>query len=88
MEYRYMIWNDFKKEFQFPKICETTEKGATSCLFNFMSISFLNSFNNNVTTPVPSISIISKLDITSWTTEYSFLTIALIKLKIFNEVNP
>lgn len=26
MEYRYMIWNDFKKEFQFPRICETTEK--------------------------------------------------------------
>lgn len=36
MEYRYMIWNDIKKEFQFPKICETTEKGATSCLFNFI----------------------------------------------------
>ena len=36
MEYRYMIWNDIKKEFQFPKICETTEKGATSCLFNLI----------------------------------------------------
>lgn len=36
MEYRYMIWNNIKKEFQFPKICETTEKGATSCLFNFI----------------------------------------------------
>lgn len=34
MEYRYMIWNDIKKEFQFPRICETTEKGATTCLFN------------------------------------------------------
>ena len=34
MEYRYMIWNDLKKEFQFPRICETTEKGATTCLFN------------------------------------------------------
>lgn len=34
MEYRYMIWNDVKKEFQFPKICETTEKGANTCLFN------------------------------------------------------
>ena len=34
MEYRYMIWNDFKKEFQFPRICETTEKGANTCLFN------------------------------------------------------
>lgn len=33
MEYRYMIWNDFKKEFQFPRICETTEKGASTCLF-------------------------------------------------------
>lgn len=34
MEYRYMIWNDLKKEFQFPRICETTEKGANTCLFN------------------------------------------------------
>lgn len=34
MEYRYMIWNDIKKEFQFPRICETNEKGATTCLFN------------------------------------------------------
>lgn len=34
MEYRYMIWNDLKKEFQFPKICETTAKGANTCLFN------------------------------------------------------
>lgn len=34
MEYRYMIWNDFEKEFQFPRICETTEKGANTCLFN------------------------------------------------------
>ena len=33
MEYRYMICNDFKKEFQFPRICETTEKGACICLF-------------------------------------------------------
>lgn len=34
MEYRYMIWNDVQKEFQFPRICETTEKGANTCLFN------------------------------------------------------
>lgn len=34
MEYRYMIWNDFMKEYQFPRICETTEKGANTCLFN------------------------------------------------------
>lgn len=34
MEYRYMIWNDFKKEYQFPRICETTVKGANTCLFN------------------------------------------------------
>lgn len=34
MEYRYMIWNDVQKEFQFSRICETTEKGATTCLFN------------------------------------------------------
>lgn len=36
MEYRYMIWNDVKKEFQFSRICETTEKGATTCLFNII----------------------------------------------------
>ena len=23
--YRYMIWNDVKKEYQFPSICETRE---------------------------------------------------------------
>ena len=34
MEYRYMIWNELKKEFQFPRICETTEKRANKCLFN------------------------------------------------------
>lgn len=34
MEYRYMIWNDLQKEYQFPSICETTEKGANTCLFN------------------------------------------------------
>lgn len=33
-EYRYMIWNAVKAEFQFPSICETTEKGANTCLFN------------------------------------------------------
>ena len=33
MEYRYMIWNDIQKEFQFPSICETTEKGANTLLF-------------------------------------------------------
>lgn len=33
MEYRYMIWNDVQKCFQFPSICETTEKGAMTCLF-------------------------------------------------------
>ena len=33
MEYRYMIWNDVKKCFQFPSICETTEKGANTILF-------------------------------------------------------
>lgn len=36
MEYRYMIWNDIKKEFQFSRICETTEKGATICLFKYI----------------------------------------------------
>lgn len=35
-EYRYMIWNDMKKEYQFPKICETTEKGANTLLFKLI----------------------------------------------------
>lgn len=35
-EYRYVIWNDMKKEYQFPRICETTEKGATTCLFKLI----------------------------------------------------
>lgn len=33
MEYRYMIWNNVQKEYQFPSICETTEKGAKTLLF-------------------------------------------------------
>lgn len=33
MEYRYMIWNNVKKCFQFPSICETTPKGANTILF-------------------------------------------------------
>lgn len=33
MEYRYMIWNNLQKEFQFPSICETTENGANTLLF-------------------------------------------------------
>ena len=28
-----MIYNTLKKEFQFPSICETTEKGANTILF-------------------------------------------------------
>lgn len=36
MEYRYMIWNNLKKEYQFPKICETTEKGANTMLFKII----------------------------------------------------
>ena len=36
MEYRYMIWNDVQKEFQFPRICETTEKEASICLFKYI----------------------------------------------------
>lgn len=35
-EYRYMIYNEVMKEYQFPRICETTEKGATTCLFNMI----------------------------------------------------
>lgn len=33
MEYRYMIWNDLQKEFQFPSICTPTEKEANALLF-------------------------------------------------------
>lgn len=33
MEFRYMIWNNLQKCFQFPSICETTEKGAQTLLF-------------------------------------------------------
>lgn len=36
MEYRYMIWNDVQKEYQFPRICETTEKGANTLLFKLI----------------------------------------------------
>ena len=36
MEYRYMIYNNMKKEFQFPRICETTEKGAQTILFKLI----------------------------------------------------
>ena len=32
-DYRYMVWNDLKKEYQFSNICETTEKGANTLLF-------------------------------------------------------
>lgn len=35
-EYRYMIWNDLKKEYQFPRICETTEKGVNTLLFKLI----------------------------------------------------
>ena len=35
-EYRYMIWNDMKKEYQFPRICETTKKGANTLLFKLI----------------------------------------------------
>ena len=35
-EYRYMIWNDMKKEYQFPRICEATEKGANTLLFKLI----------------------------------------------------
>lgn len=35
-EYRYMIWNDMKKEYQFPRICEITEKGAITLLFKLI----------------------------------------------------
>ena len=36
MEYRYMIYNNVQKCFQFPSICETTEKGANTLLFKFI----------------------------------------------------
>lgn len=35
-EYRYMIYNDLQKEYQFPRICEMTEKGANTLLFKFI----------------------------------------------------
>ena len=35
-KFRYMIWNDIKKEYQFPRICETTEKGANTLLFKLI----------------------------------------------------
>ena len=35
-EYRYMIWNNVHKEYQFPRICETTEKGANTILFQLI----------------------------------------------------
>ena len=35
-EYRHMIYNDMKKEYQFPRICETTEKGANTLLFKLI----------------------------------------------------
>lgn len=31
-----MIYNNMKKEYQFPRICETTEKGANTLLFKFI----------------------------------------------------
>lgn len=31
-----MIYNTIKKEYQFPSICETTEKGANTLLFKFI----------------------------------------------------
>ena len=35
-KFRYIIWNDIKKEYQFPRICETTEKGANTLLFKLI----------------------------------------------------
>ncbi len=35
-EYRCLIWNDMKKEYQFPRICEITEKGANTLLFKLI----------------------------------------------------
>lgn len=32
-EYRYMIYNDLMKEYQFPSICEKTLKAADKLLF-------------------------------------------------------
>ena len=36
MDDRYMIYNKLKKKFQFPKICNQTEKGAIKELFNII----------------------------------------------------
>lgn len=35
-DYRYMVYNTVKKEYQFARICETTSKAATNMLFNII----------------------------------------------------
>lgn len=35
-DYRYMVYNTVKKEYQFSRICETTAKGAANMLFKII----------------------------------------------------
>ncbi len=35
-DYRYMVYNTSKKEYQFARICEKTEKGAMTILFKLI----------------------------------------------------
>lgn len=35
-DYRYMVYNTVKKEYQFARICETTAKGANTILFKLI----------------------------------------------------
>lgn len=35
-DYRYMVYNTSKKEYQFARICKTTEKGARTILFKLI----------------------------------------------------
>lgn len=36
LDYRYLVYNTVKKEYQFARICETTEKGARKILFKLI----------------------------------------------------
>ena len=41
-DYRYMVYNTRKGEFQFMRICETTKQGAEKLLYNFIGKDSLN----------------------------------------------
>lgn len=42
-DYRYMVYNTSKRQFQFPKICETTKQGAEKLFYNFIGKDSLKS---------------------------------------------